>query len=93
MNADEGVRGDTTLEGLSKLKSAFKDGGSTTAGNSSQLSDGAAAVLVTRRYEEKANAKKLVLTFKRYLGRMLRSSAYPSLVCSGALPRWVWTPL
>jgi len=49
INKDEGVRGETTLAGLSKLKPAFKEGGSTTAGNSSQLSDGAAAVLVAKR--------------------------------------------
>ena len=43
---DEGPRVDTTLEALAKLKPAFKDGGSVTAGNSSQTSDGAAAVIV-----------------------------------------------
>ncbi|GAB4499536.1 MAG: thiolase family protein [Anaerolineales bacterium] len=43
---DEGPRGDSTLEGLAKLKPAFKDGGSVTAGNSSQMSDGASAVMV-----------------------------------------------
>merc|ERR1712137_770145 len=46
---DEGPRADTTLEGLGKLKPAFKPGGSTTAGNSSQVSDGAALVLLARR--------------------------------------------
>ncbi|XP_041365475.1 3-ketoacyl-CoA thiolase A, peroxisomal-like [Gigantopelta aegis] len=48
---DEGIRPNTTLEGLAKLKPAFKEGGSTTAGNSSQISDGAAACLVCRRSE------------------------------------------
>ncbi|MBE0671813.1 MAG: thiolase family protein [Anaerolineales bacterium] len=43
---DEGPRGDSTLEGLAKLKPAFKEGGSVTAGNSSQMSDGASAVMV-----------------------------------------------
>ncbi len=43
---DEGPRGDTTLEALAKLKPAFKEGGSVTAGNSSQMSDGASAVIV-----------------------------------------------
>ncbi|CAJ1052795.1 -ketoacyl-CoA thiolase B%2C peroxisomal-like [Xyrichtys novacula] len=46
---DEGIRAGTTLEGLSKLRPAFKPDGSTTAGNASQVSDGAAAVLVGRR--------------------------------------------
>jgi acetyl-CoA acyltransferase len=43
---DEGPRGDSTMEGLGKLKPAFKDGGTVTAGNSSQMSDAAAAVMV-----------------------------------------------
>ena len=43
---DEGPRGDSTLEGLAKLRAAFKEGGTVTAGNSSQMSDGAAAVMV-----------------------------------------------
>uniref|UniRef100_H2LRH1 Acetyl-CoA acyltransferase 1 n=1 Tax=Oryzias latipes TaxID=8090 RepID=H2LRH1_ORYLA len=49
VSRDEGVRAETTLEGLSKLRPAFKPDGTTTAGNSSQVSDGAAAVLVGRR--------------------------------------------
>jgi acetyl-CoA acyltransferase len=43
---DEGPRGDSTLEGLAKLRPAFKEGGTVTAGNSSQMSDGAAGVVV-----------------------------------------------
>src|SRR5258708_6839967 len=43
---DEGPRADTSLEALSKLQPAFKNGGMVTAGNSSQMSDGAAVVLV-----------------------------------------------
>ncbi|KAJ8418784.1 hypothetical protein AAFF_G00002830 [Aldrovandia affinis] len=46
---DDGIRAATTLEGLAKLRPAFKPDGSTTAGNASQVSDGAAAVLVGRR--------------------------------------------
>ncbi|MBC8305177.1 MAG: thiolase family protein [Pelagibacterales bacterium] len=46
VDTDEGVRRDTTLEALSKLRPAFKMGGIVTAGNSSQTSDGAAFVLV-----------------------------------------------
>ncbi len=44
---DEGPRADTTLEALARLKPAFLDGGTVTAGNSSQMTDGAAAVLLT----------------------------------------------
>ena len=43
---DEGPRGDSTLDGLAKLKPAFKEGGFVTAGNSSQMSDGASAVMI-----------------------------------------------
>ncbi|WP_224982305.1 thiolase family protein [Geomonas agri] len=46
VDADDGVRGDTTLEALAKLKPAFKADGTVTAGNSSQMTDGAAAALV-----------------------------------------------
>jgi acetyl-CoA acyltransferase len=46
VDTDEGVRADTTVEALAKLKPAFAMGGSVTAGNSSQTSDGAAFVIV-----------------------------------------------
>jgi acetyl-CoA acyltransferase len=49
VEADEGPRRDTTLEKLGKLKPAFKEDGSVTAGNSSSLNDGAAAVMVVSR--------------------------------------------
>ncbi|HEX6229503.1 MAG TPA: thiolase family protein [Solirubrobacterales bacterium] len=51
---DQGIRPDTSLEVLSQLKPAFKEDGRVTAGNSSQVSDGAAAVLLMTR--EKAEA-------------------------------------
>ncbi|GIM44900.1 acetyl-CoA acetyltransferase [Collibacillus ludicampi] len=53
-DTDEGVRPDTSLEALSQLKPVFHVNGSVTAGNSSQTSDGAAAVMVMSR--DKANA-------------------------------------
>jgi acetyl-CoA acetyltransferase family protein len=46
---DEGIRTDTSLEKLASLKAAFKPDGLITAGNSSQISDGAAAVLIMER--------------------------------------------
>ncbi len=46
VDRDEGIRPDTTLEGLGKLRSAFKKDGVLTAGNSSQITDGAAALVV-----------------------------------------------
>jgi acetyl-CoA C-acetyltransferase len=55
---DEGVRGDTTVESLSKLRPAFDKEGNITAGNASQISDGGAAVVVM----SKAKADELGLT-------------------------------
>ena len=53
---DDGVRTDTTIEGLARLQPAFKVGGSVTAGNSSQMTDGAAAALVVSEdYLKKLN--------------------------------------
>lgn len=46
---DDGIRPETSLTTLAKLKTAFKESGTTTAGNSSQVSDGAAAVLLMKR--------------------------------------------
>jgi acetyl-CoA C-acetyltransferase len=46
VSRDEGIRGDSTAEGLSKLRPAFDKDGTVTAGNASQISDGAAALLV-----------------------------------------------
>ena len=51
---DEGPRLDTSLEALAKLKPAFKEGGSVTAGNSSPMSDGAAAVMIMSRAKAEA---------------------------------------
>jgi acetyl-CoA acyltransferase len=63
---DEGIRADTTVESLAKLSPAFKIGGTVTAGNSSQMSDGAAAVLLMTR--EKAKELKLepLAVFRHY---------------------------
>jgi acetyl-CoA acyltransferase len=57
MRIDEGIRPGTTAEKLANLKSAFKEGGKLTAGNSSQIADGASAVLIMN--EEKAKAQGL----------------------------------
>jgi acetyl-CoA C-acetyltransferase len=60
IDQDEGVRGDTTAEGLAKLKPAFKEGGTVTAGNASTLSDGAAALVVASgKMTEKLGARPL----------------------------------
>ena len=64
---DEGVRRDTSIEGLSRLRAAFKQGGIITAGNSSQISDGAAFTLVM----SESKVKELGLT---PIARMLSCS-------------------
>ncbi len=68
IDRDEGPRADTTLEKLATLKGAFRKGGSVTAGNSSTLNDGAAAVLVGTL--EKAKALGL-----EPLGRLVASAS------------------
>ncbi len=64
-DTDEGPRADTTLEGLSKLKPAFKTTGSVTAGSSSQVSDGGAAVLLM---SEEAVKKYDLAPLARFVG-------------------------
>lgn len=58
IDADEGPRADTSLEALGKLRPAFRQGGSVTAGNSSSLNDGASAVLVTSKGYAQAHGLK-----------------------------------
>jgi acetyl-CoA C-acetyltransferase len=62
--SDEGVRGDTTAESLSKLRPAFSKDGTITAGSSSQISDGACAVVVM----SKAKAEELGLEWLAEIG-------------------------
>lgn len=60
VDTDEGPRADTSLEGLAKLKPVFKQGGSVTAGNSSQTSDGASFVIVmSERMVNELNLKPI----------------------------------
>ncbi|HET9290299.1 MAG TPA: thiolase family protein [Actinomycetes bacterium] len=60
LERDQGIRPDTSLERLATLKPAFREGGTVTAGNASQLSDGAAAVLVgDRRAADRLGAEPL----------------------------------
>lgn len=58
VKTDEGPRADTSLEALAKLKPVFRPGGSVTAGNSSSLNDGAAAVLVVSKEYAQAHGLK-----------------------------------
>jgi acetyl-CoA acyltransferase len=65
-DADEGPRRGTTLETMGKLKPAFSPKGSVTAGNSSQMSDGAAAVMVMERERAEALGLKPLVRFVGY---------------------------
>ena len=60
---DEGPRADTTLAALAKLKPAFKEGGTVTAGNSSQMSDGAAGVIIISRAKAESLGLKPLVRF------------------------------
>jgi acetyl-CoA C-acetyltransferase len=73
---DEGVREDTTLESLAKLRPAFKENGTVTAGNASQISDGAAAVVVMDAETAKKNNVK----------PLARITGYAT---GGMAPEWV----
>ena len=61
---DEGIRADTTVQSLAGLKPAFRKDGTITAGSASQISDGAAAVVVMN----KAKAQELGLTWLAEIG-------------------------
>jgi len=64
VSQDEGIRGDTTVESLSALRPAFRKDGTITAGSASQISDGAAAVVVM----SKAKAEELGLEWLAEIG-------------------------
>ncbi|MEU6268671.1 acetyl-CoA C-acyltransferase, partial [Saccharopolyspora shandongensis] len=64
VDADEGIRADTTVEGLARLRPAFASDGTITAGSASQISDGAAAVVVMSR----AKAEELGLSWLAEIG-------------------------
>lgn len=63
---DEGPRADTSLAALAKLKPAFKEGGTVTAGNSSQVSDGAAGAVVMSRAKAESLGLKPLARFISY---------------------------
>jgi acetyl-CoA acyltransferase len=82
VTVDEGIRADTTVEALSKLKPAFKPDGKVTAGNSSQITDGAAAVLIMS--EEKASA--LGLTPRARFHAFALAGVDPVTMLTGPIP-------
>jgi len=66
VSKDEGIRPGTNVQGLAKLRAVFKKGGSTTAGNASQLSDGASAMLVMKRSTANILGLKIEGVFKSF---------------------------
>ena len=82
MTRDEGIRPDTTLEVLAGLKPVFKPGGVVTAGNSSQISDGAAALLIMS--EDKA--KELGLRARARFHSFALAGVDPVIMLTGPIP-------
>jgi acetyl-CoA acyltransferase len=79
---DQGIRPDTSLEALAELKPAFKEDGKITAGNSSQISDGAAAVLLMAADK----AKALGLTPRARIKDQTTVGVDPVLMLTGPIP-------
>ena len=82
VDRDESVRKETTLEGLAKLKPAFRKGGSVTAGNASPLNDGAAALLLC---SEEVAAQSGAEPLARYLGAQT-AAVHPDFMGEGPIP-------
>ena len=79
---DEGIRADTSLEKLANLKPSFKPDGLITAGNSSQISDGAAAVLIM----ERETAERLGLKPRARFVSFALAGDDPILMLTGPIP-------
>jgi acetyl-CoA acyltransferase len=82
VTADEGIRPGTTAETLANLKPSFKEDGKVTAGNSSQITDGASAVLVMS--EERASA--LGLTPRARFHSFALAGVDPQIMLTGPIP-------
>ena len=82
VEADEGPRRDTTLEKLARLRPAFKQDGSVTAGNSSSLNDGAAAVMVVSREYAEAHGLRPMARIKS----MATAGVPPRVMGIGPVP-------
>ncbi len=82
MRVDEGIRRDTSLEALAALKPAFEAGGRITAGNSSQITDGAAAVLIM----SEARAAALGLVPRGRLVAFAVAGVDPVMMLTGPIP-------
>jgi acetyl-CoA C-acetyltransferase len=81
-DTDEGPRADTNMEALAKLRAAFKEGGNVTAGNSSSINDGAAAVVVMSRRK----ADELGIRPRLRMVARAEAGVEPSLMGYGPIP-------
>src|SRR3712207_6431222 len=79
---DQGIRPDTNIEKLSSLKPAFKEDGKVTAGNASQISDGAAAVLLM----ERSKAESLGLKIRARIMDQTTVGVDPVIMLTGPIP-------
>lgn len=79
---DEGPRRDTSYEALANLKTVFKSGGVITAGNASQISDGAAAILLM----EREKAKELGCTARARIVNQVVVGSDPTTMLDGVIP-------
>ncbi|MBA2523002.1 MAG: thiolase family protein, partial [Solirubrobacterales bacterium] len=82
LHTDQGIRPDSSIESLSKLKPAFKEDGKITAGNSSQISDGAAAVLLMSADK----AKELGVTPRARIVDQTTVGVDPVIMLTGPIP-------
>jgi acetyl-CoA acyltransferase len=82
ITADEGIRPDSSLDTLAKLKPAFKADGTVTAGNSSQITDGAAAVLIM----SETRATQLGLTPRARFHTFAVTGVDPVMMLTGPIP-------
>jgi acetyl-CoA acyltransferase len=82
VDRDEGIRWDTSLEKLASLQPAFKADGKVTAGNSSQISDGAAAILIMGE----DRAEQLGLTPKARFHAFSMAGVDPVMMLTGPIP-------
>jgi 3-oxoadipyl-CoA thiolase len=82
VSRDEGPRADTTLDRLARLRAAFRDGGSVTAGNSSTLNDGASALVVASAEAAAAHG----LSVRAHIRGMASAGVDPEVMGYGPIP-------
>ncbi len=93
VTADEGIRPDTTAETLASLRPAFATDGAITAGNASQLTDGAAALVLTTRARAEAAGARVLVTVRscgQVAGPDNSLHTQPSTAIAQALDRSGW---